>query len=144
MASLKLLWDAARTPGGKQEWEKIGLTHARTVARQHFRCGRGSAVFELAAGQQLAAQPAARAEPQGRGTARAMPARAAAVQGGGCGVLLGPSCRRLAAHLPLAGTRAPRRPDGSTYHVVRFKRGSGEVEDKSTHQGHSPSSTWAR
>lgn len=38
MASLKLLWDAARTPGGSSEWERVGLEHARTVARELFRC----------------------------------------------------------------------------------------------------------
>lgn len=36
------------------------------------------------------------------------------------------------------------RPDGSTYHVVRFDRTTGDVIEKRTHQGYSNDSTWSR
>jgi hypothetical protein len=36
------------------------------------------------------------------------------------------------------------RPDYSTYHVVSYDPGSGQVEVKNTHQGYSDDSAWAR
>lgn len=72
MASLKIMWEAAAMPGGKQKWADIAMKHAKKVATEIFR------------------------------------------------------------------------PDGSTYHVIRFNRDTGEVELKRTHQGYSDNSTWSR
>lgn len=36
-ASLKIMWEAAKLPGGKQEWADIALQHMRTVTKELFR-----------------------------------------------------------------------------------------------------------
>ena len=36
------------------------------------------------------------------------------------------------------------RPDGSTFHVVTYDSGTGEMLKQGTHQGYADNSTWSR
>lgn len=122
----QIMWEAARLPGGKQEWADVALAHSRTVARELFRCVGGC--------RQLGWWPA----PSG-------------AQGSCCSCC---SCtpalpaRLLIRQRQLTPATLPPcrlcRPDGSTFHVVQFDPDTGAVVLKRTHQGYRDGSTWSR
>ena len=41
----QIMWEAAKLPGGKQEWADIALQHMRTVTKELFRCRPAAAAY---------------------------------------------------------------------------------------------------
>lgn len=124
----QIMWEAAKLPGGKQEWADIALQHMRTVTKELFRCRPAAAAYwngTCAAclltclwGWWLGSRTS---KPLRHGVARWFQPRS------------------LPPTMP-----SPSREDGSTIHVVQFDPDTGAVVLKRTHQGYSDDSTWSR